>query len=93
MTPHEYAEFEAAVAAFFEREGLANLSTGQPWCPDCQEHYAMGRDACPQCGHEVEYDSEPGFMWHPCHCCGSHLGGDRYFASGWNAGVKQIQTY
>ncbi len=35
--------------------------------------------------------TEPYFSWRPCHCCGSHLGGNRYDCNGYNATTEEIQ--
>jgi hypothetical protein len=40
---------------------------------------------------EEEGCTEPYFSWRPCHCCGSHLGGDRYDCNGYNPTTKEVQ--
>ena len=92
MNKAEYAEYESDVAAFFEREGIDNLSTGHHECPEC--HVAWDdADNCPQCGADRECMDEPYFSWRSCDCCGSHLGGNREHATGYNLTTKQIQEY
>jgi hypothetical protein len=36
---------------------------------------------------------EPFFSWHPCQCCGTHLGGDREECNGYNPTTKEVQEY
>jgi len=81
MNKSEYSEYERKVKAFFETEGITNLSQSgseeEPVCPICEE----------------EVGFEPYFSWRACECCGSRLGGDRYHASGWNPKTKQAYCY
>jgi hypothetical protein len=88
----EYAEYEAAVAAFFEREGISNLTGGHITCPDCNIEFDDA-GICPECGADREIVNEPFFSWRPCDCCGRPLGGDREHATGWNATTEEIQEY
>ena len=92
MNKTEYAEYEAAVADFFQREGLANLSTGHYQCPECKVEFDDA-GICPKCKADRECMNEPYFSWQPCDCCGSHLGGDREFATGYNPTTTEVQEY
>lgn len=56
LTLHDYEEYQAAVRAFWMREGLKFFSSKPTNDGDSPEPY---------------------FSWHPCDCCGSHLGGNR----------------
>ena len=38
-------------------------------------------------------DSEAHFSHRSCECCGSHLGGDRYQASGYHPEAKEVFKY
>lgn len=49
-----YAEYEAAVAAFFEREGLANLSTVSEEEGCCEPFFSWSRCDC--CGTSLGGD-------------------------------------
>lgn len=33
------------------------------------------------------------FSWRSCDCCGTHLGGDRIDADGYNPTTKEVQEY
>lgn len=33
------------------------------------------------------------FSWRPCDCCGTHLGGSRQDANGWNPTTKEILDF
>jgi hypothetical protein len=39
---------------------------------------------------EDENYSEPFFSWRPCDCCGTHLGGTRENANGYNPTTKEV---
>jgi hypothetical protein len=95
MTEVEYAEYQRSVAAFFEGEGITNLSSGCYRCPECSEHPVMDFDAnypkCPNCGFGAYPESF--FSWNPCHCCGSSLGGNREHATGYNPTTEEVQEY
>jgi len=52
MNKQEYADYEAAVAHFFECEGIVNLSTGYPTCPNCGAEWEDV--TCPNCGVDRE---------------------------------------
>jgi hypothetical protein len=92
MTKSEYADYEATVAAFFEREGIQNLSTGHLQCPDCEIDFECS--ACPRCGKDAgSFPLEPFFSWSACDCCGTTLGSNREDAHGWNPATREIQTY
>lgn len=94
MNKKDYAEYEAAVAAFFESEGINNLSTGEPWCDSCDKKVDWGHDGtCPDCGTEVEYKSEPYCSSRGCDCCGCSLQQMLEFASGYNDTTGDIQEY
>jgi hypothetical protein len=92
MTKQEYAAYEVAVAAFFEREGIQNLSTGHYQCPDCKVEF-NDEGKCPECGADRECLDEPSFSWRPCDCCHRPLGGNREFATGYNPTTKEVQEY
>ena len=86
MNAKEYEKYEQAVADFFEREGIQNLSHGRITCSECgaKLHETGACDEkCPSCGTDCEMMNEPYFSWRHCECCGSHLGGDRHPASGY----------
>jgi hypothetical protein len=88
----EYADYEAAVADFMAREGLANLTTGHYQCPDCRVEFDdIG--ICPTCGADQDCLNEPFFSWHRCDCCNRPEGGDREFATGYNPTTKEVQEY
>lgn len=89
MNKTEYADYVASVKAFFEREGIQNLTGGHINCPDCGTEFED--EYCPKCGMERELVNEPFFSWMPCVCCGSHLGGDREHATGWDG--KNVREY
>ncbi len=91
MNKQEYAEYEAAVKAYMEREGIANLSTGHIRCPACGSEWE--EDRCPKCNVDREVADEPWFSWRWCDCCGTTLGGDREHATGYNPTSKEIQEY
>ena len=96
MNAQEYVEYQQAVAEFFDREGITNLFSGRPWCPDCGGDTAdewQDTGACPKCGADRECAEEPYFSWHPCDCCGSRLGGNREHATGYNPETGEIQEY
>ena len=81
MTSQQYAEYEAEVAAFFEREGLANLM------------YDIDQNRRKQ-GLVGEQDPtiEPHFSWYFCDVCNRQEGGDRYDASGYNPTELEMQS-
>jgi hypothetical protein len=90
MTKKEYADYEASVKAFFEREGIQNLSGGYIHCPECEdEEQELEDGSCPIHGQM----QEPWFSWRPCECCGTRLGGNREHATGYNPTTKEIQEY
>jgi len=96
MTSQDYKEYEAAVAAFFLREGIANLSPGCIVCPICGEDlHSSGvcDEACPGCGEDMEVINEPDFSWTACDCCGSSPGGDRSTASGYHPASGECFEY
>jgi hypothetical protein len=94
MNRHEYAEYERAVAEFFERESISNLSSGHLTCPEhgCGAEWDEG-DECPNGHGPRELWDEPFFSWRPCECCRRPLGGDRQHATGWNPTTREIQEY
>lgn len=92
MTKAEYARYQAAVAAFFARERIANLSTGHFQCPTCKVEFDDA-SICPECGADRECLNEPYFSWRPCECCQRPLGGNREFATGYNASTREVQEY
>ncbi len=87
MNKQEYAEYEKSVKAFMEREGIDNLSSGHIHYPECKAELDDGE--CPTHG-QVD---EPFFSWGACDCCGTHLGGNREHATGYNPTTKEIQEY
>jgi hypothetical protein len=92
MTAQEYAVYESDVRAFFEREGIANLSTGHPTCPECGADWD-DNDSCPNGhGHREGWD-EPYCSSHGCDCCGNSLQQSLEFATGWNPTTKEVQEY
>lgn len=97
MTKQEYKEYQEKVAKFFEDEGIQNLSIGVINCADCGfDFFQEGiRDLEIKCGcgythHDLEM---PWFSNAWCDCCGTHLVGDRYHASGYNPETKEVQEY
>lgn len=92
MNKAEYAKYEAAVADFFKREGITNLTGGHITCPDCGVEWDDA-DTCPECGASRESADSPFFSWRPCECCGRHEGGDREHATGWNPTENRVQEY
>ena len=92
MTKIEYVAYEAAVADFMAREGIANLSTGHYKCPDCKVQFDDG-GKCPDCGADQQCVNEPFFSWGSCDCCGSQQGGNREFATGYNPAMNRVQEF
>lgn len=82
-TKDDYSAYERAVAAFFKRERIDNLS---PEYGDNCEH------ECRICG-ETTGINEGSFCWRPCDCCGRALGGDRYHANGYSAHYGEAYCY
>jgi len=79
MTKREYRQYEARVKAFFETEGISNLTSSPP-----TEH----------CLCEESQDfSEPYFSSQPCECCGTNLAGDREHATAYNPEHKTVLCY
>jgi hypothetical protein len=91
MNKQEYAIYEAAVASFFEREGIQNLSSGHFNCPECKVEFED--EKCPKCSMSLDCANEPEFSWRPCDCCGCTLGGNREYASGYNPTTKKIHEF
>lgn len=84
MNKKEYAEYEAAVANFFKKEEINNLSGGPiektiEICPGCEEEWS-----------EVGHTS---FSTNSCECCGSNLAGERYHVTGYHPESKEIYCY
>jgi hypothetical protein len=92
MNKTEYADYQDAVADFWEREGLANLTSGHINCPNCKVEFD-DQDYCLKCNADRECLDEPYFSWHSCDCCGSRLGGNREHATGYNPTTKEIGEY
>lgn len=92
MNAKEYAQYEASVKSFMEREGIVNLSTGHPECPTCNEPW-NDNDECPNGHGSRELFDEPFFSHSPCDCCHRPLAGDREHATGFNPKTQEIQTY
>ena len=86
MTKAEYAEYESAVARFFEREGLNCLNNGSVDHND-------GECTCEDHGHDSngDYEAEPYFSWRPCDVCERPLGGNREDCIGYNPTTKKVQ--
>lgn len=86
MTKAQYTKYEKQVAAFFENEGITNLSPGRITCSNCEAklHENGCDEKCPDCGADIECMNEPYFSWQSCECCGSNLGGNRYVASAYH---------
>jgi len=97
MNKKEHQEYEEKVGRFFEEEGIQNLSGGCITCPDCGFNFLQeGISDLPiecGCGNTKEMLDAPSFSWKPCDCCNSHLGGDRYHATGYNPSTDEIQEY
>ena len=81
-TKQDYQEYERAVARFFERETITNLSaeSGEEW-----------QHSCVICGEEV--NSEGYFSHSACECCGRSLGGTRFHANGWSPQDRAAYCY
>ncbi len=93
MIKEEYKEYENDVAQFFKDEGITNLSIGHITCPYCDFNFIEeDTDEC-TCGNSKQALDEPSFSWRACECCGSHLGGDRYHATGYNPTTDTICEY
>ena len=75
MTKQEYEAYEAAVAKFFEDEGINCLSD----TPNASEDGVH------------EYCNEPYFSWQRCSVCGRLEGGDRVDMSGYNPTTYETQ--
>lgn len=92
MTRREYERYQASVRAFFDREGITNLSTGPLECPDCGCVLECGQ--CPKCGQDAgQIVQEPYFSWVPCDCCRRQTGGDREDAHGYHPSTGTIHRY
>jgi hypothetical protein len=91
MTKQEYADYQAAVAAFMAREGIRNLSTGISECPNCKVPFD-DHDDCPKCRQHIDSFTEPYYSNSSCDCCGAEAG-DREDATGYNPTTKQVQRY
>lgn len=92
MTAKEYAAYEDAVREFFESEGIENLTSGHIRCPECDTEWDDG-DKCPNGHGNRELWDEPYFSWRHCDCCGTHLGGNREHATGYNRSLDEIREY
>ena len=92
MLRSDYIEYGKDVAEFMGSEGITNLSSGHFECPDCKVEFDDS-GKCPKCGGDRECFNEPHFSWSSCDCCGTTLGGDREYASGYNPATKGIQEY
>ncbi len=84
MNKTEYKDYEGKVSAFFEAEGITNLSRV---IPENEEVYGE----CLTCNDLISIDES--FSSQPCDCCGTTLGGSRIHASGFNFKTQEIQCY
>jgi hypothetical protein len=92
LTKKAYARYEAAVKAFFEREGIENLTTGHIKCPKCEVPFNdLGR--CPKCNTRRESCDEPYCSSHGCDCCGNSLQQNLEHATGYNREHNEIYEY
>ena len=96
MTKKEYKEYQKNVAEFFKKEGITDLFGGISQCEDCG--FDFSQDGLPHgvkcgCGNTKEMLEEPSFSMQSCDCCGTHLGGDRYKATGYNPQLKEVFVY
>lgn len=89
MNKAEYADYVARVHHFFKSEGLQNLTGGHITCPNCGTEF--DDEFCSQCGVSRELVNESYFSWKQCDCCGTNLGGNRQYATGWDG--KQVREY
>lgn len=80
-TKQDYQEYSKAVARFFERESITNLSRESgdedPNCVICSD----------------AVDSEGYFSHTACDCCRRSLGGTRYHATGWSPQDQAAYCY
>ena len=77
-TKQDYAEYQKSVADFIAREKLSFMSTGTSFL----DKESVG---------EEDGNNDSWFSWHPCECCGSHLGGMREYLFAWS-GEEPNQT-
>ena len=84
MNKQEYSEYEESVKAFFEREGIQNLTRVMP-------EDGFSEDECPYCGEIIDTDEH--FSWQACECCGSTLGGNRVHCAGVHKETGNIFCY
>lgn len=91
-TAKEYRAFKAAVAEFFAREQIENLSSGYLSCPECNEKLDMDGQNGPECAEHGTALNEPFFTWRACECCGGEAG-NREHATGYNREADTIQEY
>lgn len=109
MNAAQYRSFQRRFASFMESEGLENLSADPHGddCPrynpagcSCSVELLEGENgpheldcAAAEPADECNCEPEAFFSWRPCDCCGAHLGGDRYRASGYNRKENRVQVY
>lgn len=98
MTTSEYFQYQLAVAQFFEREGIENLSSHRYTCESCHHKLnfdgplpACGTEDCKAFGEPI-YD-QPFFGSAQCDCCKTGLAGDRLDASGYNRAAQKVYEY
>lgn len=83
-TNHDYSEYERAVARFFERETIGNLSA-ETGSGESLDHN------CVICDEAVNVEGY--FSSRACECCGRCLGGTRFHATGWSAPDEAAYCY
>lgn len=91
MNRKEYVAYEAAVAEFFDGEGIENLTGGNITCPECKAEWDDA-DKCPNGHGHRDLWNEPFFSKRSCECCGA-LAGNRYHATGYNRERNEIHEY
>jgi hypothetical protein len=89
----DYAVFEQDIRDFFEKEKITHLiPTMPPKCAACGGAWDKEDEVCVDCGAKSDDQREPWFSWSNCDCCGSHLGGDREHAVGFNINDRDAEN-
>lgn len=74
--------------------GLDFVSVGlAAYCQECRRAYGIGDEGQQDFQDSIdtgETIDEGGFSWQSCGCCGSHLGGNRYAAHGFNSAGELV---